>query len=89
MRNLENVMSDVLDALQFEEPLRYRVIHGQNVPVVRIYDDTGCVLKVEIVETDGYPVALVMSRSGFTRREMEEIMNTLMDKLVPVDGNTS
>ena len=89
MRNLENVMTDVVDELQFEHPLKYRVIQGQNVPLVRIYDDTGCMLKVEIVQTEGYPVGMVMSRSGFTRREMEIIMDTLMDKLSPDDDNAS
>jgi|LauGreDrversion4_2_1035121.scaffolds.fasta_scaffold47866_7 hypothetical protein len=87
MRNLENVMTDVVEALQFSDPLKYDVIFGQNVPIVRIYDDTGCMLKVEIVQTEGYPVGLVMSRSGFTRREMEEIMDMLMEKLSPDDGN--
>ncbi len=87
MRNLENVMTDVVDALQFSDPLKYHVTHGPNVPVIRIYDDTGCMLKVEIVQTDGYPVGLVMSRSGFTRREMEEIMDMLMEKLSPDDDN--
>lgn len=89
MRNLDNVMSDVVDELQFGDNLQYRVIQGQNVPIVKIYDDTGCMLKVEIVQTEGYPVGMVMSRSGFTRREMELIMDTLMDKLLPDDDNVS
>lgn len=89
MRNLDNVMSDVVEEIQFEQPLQYQVIQGQNVPIVKIYDDTGCMLKIEIVQTERHPVGLVMSRSGFTRREMEIIMDTLMDKLSPDDDNAS
>jgi hypothetical protein len=89
MRNLENVMTDVVEALRFSDPLKYHVRYGPNVPVIWIYDYTGRMLKVEIVQTDGYPVGLVMSRSGFTRREMEEIMDMLMEKLSPDDGNAS
>jgi len=87
MRNIDNAMTDVVDSIQYYEPLDYRVYYGSS-KIVRLYNsDITKRLKIEIVETDSDPVALVLYRRGFTRQEMERIMDTLMEKLLPGDGN--
>jgi hypothetical protein len=90
MRSLDNAMTDVLDEIQYPEELKYRVHQGEEdgVYVLRIYNKNKTKkLKLEVLENDGTPCALVMYRVGFTTGDMTLIMDTLMDKLSPDDDN--
>jgi len=83
MRSIDNAMADL--------SARYRGMtyeiepKSQNRWILSVYNERipGSYLKIEILDQDGVPVALVMERRSLGYLSMSRFMNRLMDALDP------
>jgi len=73
MRNIHNVMSDVLT----DNSYQYTVLKDIQLQTIVIRRGANKVMNIEIVTEDGCSTPTVLSSSGFTQREIEQIMNFL------------
>lgn len=85
MRNLENALTDVMSRYK-RNSLSYDIQRDPNarnmwILEVRINDVPGSLLKIEIINNNGYPACCVLEIISIRHRSMEIFMDRLTDAL--------